>query len=152
VGPLIEASEYGLGRTGSGVCMAGDPGCLLVTFDIAAFNTWVKLGFMPQARQGGRGVCAVAVAGSKLEGKGFEKVHIVQTQVAGVAGTCSTGGARKGLSVRCAGDEVPAREEKAGGRGWSDERLVALGVKVILGDEFQKPACGDGFQQTCAKW
>jgi hypothetical protein len=37
---------------------------------------------MPQARQGGSGVEAVAVAGSKLEGTGFENEQMGQTHVA----------------------------------------------------------------------
>lgn len=37
---------------------------------------------MPQARQGGRGVDAFAIAGSKLEGTGLENEHIGQTHVA----------------------------------------------------------------------
>lgn len=37
---------------------------------------------MPQARHGGIGVDAFAVAGSKFEGTGLENEHIGQTQVA----------------------------------------------------------------------
>lgn len=37
---------------------------------------------MPHARQGGNGVCALAAAGSKLVGTGFEKLQILHTQVA----------------------------------------------------------------------
>ena len=32
-------SETGLGRTGSGVCSVGPPGCLLVTLEMAALRT-----------------------------------------------------------------------------------------------------------------
>jgi hypothetical protein len=49
---------------------------------MAAFNTVVKGGFMPHARQGGVLLDAVAVDGSKLEGTGLEKEHIGQIQVA----------------------------------------------------------------------
>lgn len=49
--------------------------------EMAAFKTWVNVGLMPQARHGGRGVWALADVGSKFEGTGFEKLHIVQTQV-----------------------------------------------------------------------
>lgn len=44
---------------------------------------------MPQARHGGRGVCALAVVGSKLEGTGLEKVHIGQIHVAVLTGAGS---------------------------------------------------------------
>jgi hypothetical protein len=37
---------------------------------------------MPHAKHGGSGVLALAVAGSKFEGTGLEKVHIGHTQVA----------------------------------------------------------------------
>lgn len=49
---------------------------------IAALSTVASGGLMPHARHGGRGVFAVAVAGSKLDGTGLEKEHIGQTQVA----------------------------------------------------------------------
>jgi len=61
------------------------PDCRLATLDIAAFKTCVNVGFIPQARQGGRGVCAFAVVGSKFDGTGFGKLHIVQTHVAALA-------------------------------------------------------------------
>lgn len=48
---------------------------------MAALRTWAKDGFIPQARHGGRGVCAFAVATSKFVGIGFEKVQIVQIHV-----------------------------------------------------------------------
>jgi len=98
-------SNSGLGRTGKGVWRAG-PGCLLVAFEIAAFRTWVRVGLMPQARHGGSGVWALAVEGSKFDGTGLEKLQMVQTHVAVLDGTGSTGGGRMGLSVRWAG-EVP---------------------------------------------
>ena len=37
---------------------------------------------MPHARHGGKGVLALAVAGSKFDGTGFENEHIGQIQVA----------------------------------------------------------------------
>lgn len=49
---------------------------------IAAFRTVVKGGLMPHDRQGGTGVAAVAVVGSKLEGRGLENEQIGQIQVA----------------------------------------------------------------------
>ena len=66
---------------------------------MAALRTWERVGLIPQARQGGRGVCAFAVEGSKLEGTGLEKLQMVQTHVAGLAGVGSTGGAHR-LSIR----------------------------------------------------
>lgn len=89
-----EDSEAGLGRTGSGVCSAGLPGRRLAALDMAAFRTCVRVGLMPHARHGASGVCAFAVAGSKLEGTGFEKLQIVQTHVAVAAGGGSTGDIR----------------------------------------------------------
>lgn len=55
---------------------------LFVAAAIVAFSTIVSGGLMPQARQGGSGVEAVAVAGSKLEGTGFENEQMGQTHVA----------------------------------------------------------------------
>lgn len=72
--------------------MAGDGEGRLLAFDIAAFRTWLKVGLIPQARQGARGVWALAVVGSKLEGTGLEKLQIVQTQVAAVTVGGSAGG------------------------------------------------------------
>lgn len=60
----------------------GKGGSRLVAALIAAFRTVVNGGLMPHARQGGRCVAALAVAGSKFEGTGFENVHIGQIQVA----------------------------------------------------------------------
>lgn len=49
---------------------------------MAALSTVVNGGLIPHARQGGRCVAAVAVAGSKLDGTGLEKEQIGQIQVA----------------------------------------------------------------------
>jgi len=49
---------------------------------IAAFSTVVNGGLIPHARQGGKCVAALAVAGSKLDGTGLENVHMGQIQVA----------------------------------------------------------------------
>lgn len=92
------------------------------------------MGLIPQARQGGRGVCSLAVVGSKLDGTGLEKLQMVHTHVAELVGGVSTGGARKGLCTRCAGEAFPLRDS------WSDPRLLALGTKVILGEDLRKPA------------
>lgn len=141
---LPENPEARLGRTGSGVCSAGPPGCLLVALDIIAFRTCVKVGLMPQARHGGRGVWALAVVGSKLEGTGFEKLQMVQTQVAVLAGGGSTGDTRSGPSSCCAGEALLLREGVPGGPGercCREERLVTFGIKVILGDDLRNPPC-----------
>lgn len=50
--------------------------------EIAAFNTVVNGGFMPQAKQGGKSLDGVAVVGSKLDATGLENEHIGQIQVA----------------------------------------------------------------------
>lgn len=63
-----------------------------MALDIAAFKTCARGGLIPQARHGAKGVCTVAVAGSKLDGTGLEKVHIGQIQVAFLAGGGSDGG------------------------------------------------------------
>lgn len=55
-------------------------------------------------------MCAFAVAGSKFDGTGFEKLHIVQTQVAEVFGG-SAGAGRKGLSDRGIGEALLFLEE-----------------------------------------
>jgi hypothetical protein len=68
---------------------------------MAAFSTSVKAGLIPHAKHGGRGVWAFAVAGSKLDGTGLEKLQIEQTQVAVLVGACSAGSALNGLSDRC---------------------------------------------------
>lgn len=59
---------------------------------MAAFNTCASVGLIPHARHGGRGVWALAAPGSKLEGTGFEKLHIGQTHVADVGCDGSGGG------------------------------------------------------------
>lgn len=84
------------------------------------------------------------MAGSKFEGTGFEKLQMVHTHVAELAGDGSTGADLRGLSDRgtgelllSLGEPVPA----AGVLGWTDERLVGLGIKVILAEDLRKPAC-----------
>lgn len=57
-------------------------GARFVTAAIAAFSIVVNGGLIPQARHGGNGVEAVAVAGSKLEGTGLENEQIGQIHVA----------------------------------------------------------------------
>ncbi len=59
---------------------------------MAARKTCVHCGLIPQFRHDGIGVLAVAAAGSKLDGTGFEKEQIGQIQVA----FCSGVGAGEG--------------------------------------------------------
>lgn len=109
---------------------------------MVAFRTCVRVGLIPQARHGGSGVCALAVVGSKLEGTGLEKLQMVQTHVAGLAGVDSTGGMRSPLSSCRAGDELLLRagpSPRPEGRGWNEARFVALGIRVTLGEDLRKP-------------
>lgn len=58
-------------------------------------------GFSPQAKHGGNGVFAFAMAGSKFDGTGLENEHIGQTQVAeALGGGAGVGGRRSGLPWR----------------------------------------------------
>lgn len=91
------------------------------------------------------------MAGSKLDGTGFEKLQMVHTHVAEVAGDGSTGAGLKGLSDRgtgelllSLGEPVPA----AGDLDWNEERLVGLGIKVTLAEDLRKPACCTYPQQS----
>lgn len=82
----------------------------------------------------------MAEVGSKLEGTGFEKVHIVQTQVALVT-VGGSGGARYPDS-ECAGDPVAFLCELDAfdmARLWCD-RLGGFGIRVTLADDLRKPA------------
>lgn len=74
----------GRAGAGKGDCdiELGAATCLLVTLDIAALRICVNAGLIPHARHDGNGVCAFAVVGSKLDGTGFGKLHIVQIHVA----------------------------------------------------------------------
>lgn len=105
---------------------------------------------IPHARHGGRGVSALAVAGSKFEGTGFEKLQMVHTHVAELAGDGSTGAGLRGLSDRGTGEEVLSLGEPvpaAGDLDCNEERLVGLGIKVILAEDLRKPACSTCSQQ-----
>lgn len=57
-------------------------GSRLVTALIAALRTVVNGGLIPHARQGGKWVAALAVAGSKFDGTGLENEHMGQIHVA----------------------------------------------------------------------
>lgn len=91
---------------------------------------------MPQAKHGGRGVCSVAVYGSKLEGTGFDKEHIGHIHVADVTGAVSVNGELVWLREKSevlSGplEGVPLREGAFDG----------FGTNVIFGDDFKNPAC-----------
>lgn len=110
---------------------------------MAAFRTCVKVGLIPHARQGGRGVWMFAVAGSKFDGTGFEKLQMVQTHVAVLEEGGSIEADRRGLSDRWRGDAVPfldGVDESAGKRDCSEDRLESFGIKVTLGEDFRNPA------------
>jgi len=112
--------------------------------DIAALTTSTNGGFIPQARHGGSGVRAFAVVGSKLDGTGFEKEHIGQTQVAATdGGAGGTGLARRSGAV--------ARLEAARG-GPRDARLEGFAYRVILGDDLRKPTCRSSARCINARW
>jgi len=60
---------------------------------MAALTTCTNGGFIPQARQGGSGVFALAILGSKFDGTGFENEQIGQIHVAlgSLAAACGVG-------------------------------------------------------------
>jgi hypothetical protein len=77
-----------------------------------------------------------------LEGTGFEKLQMVHTHVAVLAGGGSTGDTRGGPSGCWAGEEVLLREglpARPGDRGWKMARFVGFGIRVILADDLRKP-------------
>lgn len=83
----------------------------------------------------------MAAVGSKFEGTGLTKLHIVHIQVA-VLAIGDSGGGLKAPSL-CAGDGEPFRFgvlalERA--RLRSVESLDAFGTMVILADDFKNPA------------
>lgn len=67
-------------------------------------------GFIPHAKHGGTCVEAVAVAGSKLEGTGFENEHMGQIQVA-ITGFRDGDALPKGLALRESGEDGCADDE-----------------------------------------
>ena len=113
----------------------------LLALLIAAFRTCDKVGLMPHARHGGRGVCAFAAAGSKLTGTGFEKLQMVQTQCAVV----TDGGSGRGrfvLSLRT-GEAASVLEGDTAcdiARLWREDRFSGFGTRVILAEDFKNPA------------
>lgn len=104
---------------------------LLEIAAMAALTTCMVGGLMPQARHGGIGV-REASAGSKLEGTGFEKEQIGQTQDA------LREGAGAGLFRRSGEPDegLGAMEVDRPRVSW----LAGLGKRVILGEDLRKPA------------
>ena len=124
--------------------------CLLVTLDMAALRIWVRVGLIPHAKHGGRGVCAFAIVGSKFEGTGFGKLQIVQTQVALLA--CVGVADEERIPASTAGEgDAPVLplgpEEAAVALDWREPRLVGFGKSVTFGEDFRNPAYV-GFGQT----
>lgn len=84
---LVDVDHGPIDRGELTVGLEGPAGVRLVALVMEAFSTCASVGLMPQARHGGNGVWMFAVVGSKLDGTGFEKVQMVQTQVAALAGS-----------------------------------------------------------------
>lgn len=117
-------------------------GVRCVALDMAAFRTWAKGGLIPQAKQGAKGVCTLAVVGSKFEGTGFEKEHIGQIHVPVVMGAGAALGNRKGESPRAIGLAVALlegvlRPDRL--RFCTEDRLDGFGTRVILEEDLRKP-------------
>lgn len=85
----------------------GSSGALDEPALIAAFSIRAKGGLIPHVRQGGIGNASEAMDGSKLDGTGFVKVQMGQTQLAGLATgvTLDTVLGLKGLEDREPGED-----------------------------------------------
>lgn len=92
---------------------------------------------IPQARHGGNGVCAVAVVGSKLEGTGLGKLHIVQTHVAALACERFEGGDSSEVSDVGKAEDAAAA---ATALDCNDARFAGFGNSVTLADDLRNPA------------
>lgn len=113
---------------------------------MAALRIVASGGLIPQAKHGGILVDAVAVVASKFDGTGFENEQIEQIHVA------LTGWGDAGLVPRsCASDGCAlagCRFEACGIDGLvasvladlSSLFFAGLGCRIILGDDFKKPA------------
>ena len=95
----LESGRLDLSGRGELNAGAGEGEGRLLAFVMAAFSTCAKVGLIPQARHGGRGVWAFAAVGSKFKGTGLEKLQMVHTHVADVTDGGS-GGGRGDLSTR----------------------------------------------------
>ena len=147
---LTHISDCGRGlsgppRIGMGVLRGteGDGGGRFVALKIAAFRTRASGGFIPHAKHGANGLCALAVVGSKFEGTGFENEHIGQIHVAELAGVGSGVGRWKPPSALDKGEAVVLLEgllKPETMRFWTDDRLEGFGTRVIFAEDFRKPA------------
>ncbi len=119
--------------------------CLLVTLEMEALSICVKAGLIPHARHGGKGVCALAVVGSKLDGRGFGKLHMVQIHVAELGCGVPVEGDRNWESDVGKGDPVLSREPDevaAAALDWRDPFLAGLGISVTFAEDLRNPAYG----------
>lgn len=128
---------------GNGSCLGSGDSRLAAAL-IAAFSTVVKGGFIPQARHGGRLTVAVAVAGSKFEGTGFEKEQMGQIQLAFIGleegGGCFAIEGGRGDNDLPGADGAGTAGLAVALRGLSALPFCGLGWIVIFGDDFKKPA------------
>jgi hypothetical protein len=122
----------------------------LEALDIAAFKTRASGGLTPHAKHGAKGVCSLAVVGSKFGGTGLEKEQMRHIQVAVLAGEGSGAGRWNGLSARDSGDAVALLDgvlrfdiARFCIEDCIEDRLDGFGTRVIFGEDFKKPACSD---------
>lgn len=142
----VSTASWGCGRIGVGLPLPDIEfaDCLFVALEMVAFKTCVRAGLIPHAKQGGRGVCSLAVVGSKLDGTGFGKLQMVQTHVAEVAGAELAAGERYLESTLGAGEAetlLDGLDVAATARDANEVRLAAFGMSVTLGEDLRKPAC-----------
>jgi hypothetical protein len=140
-------------RMGIGVLKGteGDGGARFVAPEIAAFRTRDHGGFIPQAKHGVNGLCALAVTGSKFEGTGFENEHIGHIHVAELAGGGSGVGKWKPPSALDKGEAVELLDgllKPETMRFCTDDRLEGFGTSVIFAEDLRKPACHNVSEQN----
>lgn len=83
------------------------------------------------------------MAGSKFDGTGLEKLQIVQTHVAWLAGGGFAGPGLKGLSVRGTGEAALLFEgmlPTADDLDCREDRFVGFGISVTFADDLINPA------------
>ena len=114
---------------------------------MAALSTWLKGGFIPHVRHGGRGNAEVAVRASKFDGTGLENEHIGQTHVPDDDLADDAGRGANGLLDRETGDEEEEWYCRDRVFGVLDEMrrdpnpvISGLGYNVILGEDRRNPA------------
>jgi hypothetical protein len=77
------------------------------------------------------------VVGSKFDGTGLGKLHIVQTHVAALACGGFEGEDRNKGSEAGRGEEDAA---VAAALDWNDARFAGFGISVTFADDFRNPA------------